>query len=227
MNTIFEERLLGALKEEIATRMAEQNVALQTPVRRRGPNHRFLALSAALAGAAATATLALTVFGGAGTPAYAVVKGADGSVEVQINEFHDSDELEAKLAAVGITAVVDYLPADQTCQEPRGEQAAAGGKMRAGIGRDDKGITFKISKGQIGSSETLVLAISMSPAGADKPPVATSLQVVKGSVATCVATPLHLPANPPGNENKQDNGPTNNIEHGGEDEGLGPSTAIS
>ncbi|MEU4229731.1 hypothetical protein AB0F17_36000 [Nonomuraea sp. NPDC026600] len=221
MNTIFEDRLLGALKEEIATRVKEQPAR----VRRRGSNRRFLALSGALAGAAATATVVLTVFGGAGTPAYAVVKGADGSVEVWINEFHDSDELEAKLAAVGITAVVDYLPADQTCREPRGEQGIAGGEMRVGIGKDGKGITFKISKGRIGAGETLVLAISMDRAGADRPPVATSLQVVKGAAASCVVTPLRLPADPSGNENEQDGGPASDIERGGADDSPGPSTA--
>ncbi|MBT2231250.1 hypothetical protein [Nonomuraea sp. NEAU-A123] len=218
MNTIFEERLLGALKEEITTRRP-------TPVRRRGPSRRFLALSGALAGAAATASVALTASGGAGTPAYAVVKGADGSVEVWINEFHDSDELEAKLAAVGITAVVDYLPADRTCREPRGEQGTAGGRMRVGIGKDGKGIAFKISKGRIGVGETLVLAISMDRAGADRPPVATSLQVVKGAAASCVVTPLRLPGDPSGDENTQDDGPTSDIERSGTDDSPGPSTA--
>ncbi|MDP9862822.1 MULTISPECIES: hypothetical protein [Streptosporangium] len=226
MNDTFEERLLSALKEVTIRRLAEKGMAARTPVRR-GPSRRALGLSAAVAGAAAAATVALTLFGGAGTPAYAVVKGADGSVEVQINAFRDSGELEAKLAEVGITAVVDYLPADQTCQEPRGEQATAGGRTQVGVGRDGKGITFTISKGQIGPDQTLVLAISTDQAGPDRPPVATSLRVVKRPVSTCVVTPLHLPANPPGNENKQDNGPTDNIERGGKDEGPGLSTTTS
>jgi hypothetical protein len=225
MNSNFEERLLSALKEEITTRTAEENMAIQTPVRR-GPNRRILGLSAAVTGVAAAATVALTLFGGAGTPAYAVVKGADGSVEVQINEFRDSGELETKLAAAGIKAVVDYLPAGQTCQQSRGEQAGAGGQMYVGVGRDGQGIAFKLGKGQIGTDETLVLAISVDQAGADKPPVATSLQVVKGSVAPCEATALLIPTGPSTDENKHDkgSGPTDNTDHGGKDEGPSLNT---
>ncbi|GAA4234141.1 hypothetical protein FHR32_002787 [Streptosporangium album] len=225
MNSNFEERLLSALKEEITTRTSEENIAVQTPVRR-GPNRRLLGLSAVVAGAAAAVTVAFTLFGGAGTPAYAVDKGADGSVGVQINEFRDPDELEAKLGAAGIKAVVDYLPAGQTCQQSRGEHAATGGQMQIGVGRDGKGIAFTIGKGQIGSDQTLVLAISIDRAGVDKPPVATSLQVVKGSVAPCETTALPIPTDPSTNDGKHDKGtgPTDNTDNSGKNEGPSNNT---
>ncbi|WP_157594553.1 hypothetical protein [Streptosporangium amethystogenes] len=199
-------------------------MAVRTPVRR-GPDRRFLSLSAAVAGAAAAATVALTLFVGAGTPAYAVDKGADGSVEVRINEFRDPGELQAELAGAGVRAVVDYLPAGQTCRPSRGEPAGAGGQMQVGIGKEGKGIAFKIEKGQVGADQTLVLAITVDQAGADRPPMATSLQVVKGTVAPCEATPLPLPTDSSTGENKGEEGPGHHTESGGKDGGPSLNTS--
>ncbi|WP_433367816.1 hypothetical protein [Streptosporangium sp. CA-115845] len=228
MSGNFEERLLSALKTEITTRMAEEDMAVRTPVRR-GPNRRLLGLSAAATGAAAAATVALTLFVGAGTPAYAVDKGADGSVEVRINEFRDPGELQAELADAGVRAVVDYLPAGQTCQQSRGEQAGAGGQIQVSIGKEGQGVAFKIEKGQINADRTLVLAITVDEAGADRPPMATSLQVVKGAVAPCEATPLPLPADSfPGGDkggDKGGDGPTDHTESGSEDDGPSLNTS--
>ncbi|MFB4273577.1 hypothetical protein ACBJ32_59010, partial [Nonomuraea sp. GTA35] len=89
-----------------------------TPVRR---TRRIVGLAAAVA-AAATAVVVLTgVTGATGSAAYAVSKGSDGTVDVQINSFVDPEGLESELAEAGITSVVDYLPAGQTCKQPRGE----------------------------------------------------------------------------------------------------------
>jgi hypothetical protein len=196
----FEERLLSALKEEMTMRTAEENMAIQTPVRR-GSSRRFVGLGAAVAGVAAAATVAMTVFSGA-APAYAVTKGADGSVNVQINEFSDPDGLKSELAAAGIKSVVDYLPADKICKEPRGEHSASSGRVQTRIGKADKGITFQIEMGQIAADQTLVLAISRDQANPGKPPVSTALQLIKGTVAPCVETAM--PALPPPSK---DNGP--------------------
>ncbi|MFD1543957.1 hypothetical protein [Nonomuraea guangzhouensis] len=180
----FEERLLSALKDDIAARKAD--MVVETPVRRR----RIVGLAAAVA---AATVVAINVYGGAAAPAFAVTKSADGSVEVRINEFRDPDELAAKLAAAGVTTVVDYLPAGQTCKQPRGEHGAGYGRAENGIGvgRDGTGIVFRIGKGQVADGQTLVLAVSVDQA--DKPPIATSLEVVRGAVAPCEATPLNLP----------------------------------
>ncbi|MEV4379308.1 hypothetical protein [Streptosporangium sp. NPDC049644] len=224
MNGNFEERLLSALKEEITTRRAEENMTVRTPVRH-VPNRRFLGLSAAVAGVAAATTGTLILFGGAGTPAYAVDRGADGSVEVRINEFRDPGELQAELADAGVRAVVDYLPDGQTCRPSRGEPAGAGGQMRVGVGEDGKGIAFKIEKEQIGADRTLVLAITVDRAGADRPPVATSLQVVKGTVAPCEATSLPLPADSSADSSTGE-GPAHHTESGGEDDGPTLNTGV-
>lgn len=204
----FEERLLSALKDDIAARKAV--VVADPPVRRR----RVVGLAAAVAAVAAATVVVMNVYGGAATPAYAVTKSADGSVEVRINEFRDPDELAAKLAAAGVPAVVDYLPADQTCKQPRGEHGAGYGRAgnRIGAGTNGKGITFRIDKGQVAAGQTLVLAVSVDQA--DKPPIASSLEIVKGAVAPCEATALNLPpasdstSNGPSTDERTGEGPS-------------------
>ncbi|MEN3539852.1 hypothetical protein AAH991_32415 [Microbispora sp. ZYX-F-249] len=190
-----------------------------TPVRR---TRRIVGLSAAVAGAAAAATAVVMLTGMTGSAAYAVSKGSDGTVDVQINSFVDPDGLEAELAEAGIKSVVDYLPAGQTCKQPRGENGAADGKFAAGISKAGDGIAFKIKEGEVPEGSTLVLAVTKSVDGDSAPPSTVSLQIVKGTVALC--EPTSAPTIPPadhetgGTTDKQDNGPTLNE---GTEEGQG------
>ncbi|MFB4273596.1 hypothetical protein [Nonomuraea sp. GTA35] len=177
-----------------------------TPVRR---TRRIVGLAAAVA-AAATAVAMVT--GVTGSAAYAVSKGSDGTVEVQINSFVDPEGLESELAEAGITSVVDYLPAGQTCKQPRGENGAADGKFAAGISKAGDGIAFEIKEGEVPADSTLVLAVTKSEDGDSEPPSTVSLQIVKGTVAPC--EPTSAPTIPPADNetgattDKQDNGPT-------------------
>ncbi|GII96916.1 hypothetical protein [Sinosporangium siamense] len=212
MNTNFEERLISAVMEEHARRTAAGHTAHPGPVRHSRVNRRLTRWSAVAAGAAAV-TMTVTLFGGGATSAYAVTTEPDGSVRVQINEFRDSAELEAELADAGVKAVIDYLPANQTCQQSRGEQVAKGGQMKISTNSDGQGIEFEIPKGQIGAGETLVLAISVDPEGAVKPPVATIMKIIKGPVAPCEATALPLPSDKS----------TGSTDGGGPGQGNGPS----
>ncbi|MFI7636611.1 hypothetical protein [Nonomuraea sp. NPDC049400] len=189
----FEERLLSALKEEITTRKAEDGMTTTVTPVERGSRRRFVGLSAAVAGVAAAATAVVTLTGLTGSPAYAVTKGADGAVNVQISEFSDPEGLASELAGAGVRAVVDYLPEGQTCKEPRGERGSATGRFAASVGRSGNGISFKIEEGQVPAGETLVLAVSKSKEGDDKPPFAMSLSIVKGPVAPCEATSMPAP----------------------------------
>ncbi|MFI7704474.1 hypothetical protein [Nonomuraea sp. NPDC049480] len=218
----FEERLLGALKEEITTRTAEDKMTTVTPVQR-GSRRRFVGLSAAVAGVAAAATAVVVLTGVGGSPAYAVTKGADGAVSVRINSFTDPEGLEADLADAGIKAVVDYLPEGQTCKTPRGRSGGGNGLFSAGIAGDGTGsggITFTIEKGQIPADETLVLAVSKSKAGEDKPPFGMSLEVVKGAVADCEAIPMPQPPSGRGGGGGE---PRLDSKTGGQDSGPGLS----
>jgi hypothetical protein len=192
MNTNFEERLLGAIMEERARMAAANAGSVAAGSAQRRARRSVMRLSVVLAGVAAIS--AVFMLRGQGVPpAHAVDKSADGSVRVQINAFVDSADLEAELAGAGIMAEIDYLPAGQTCQQLRGERAAANGRMKVGVAGDGKGIEFEIGKGQVEAGETLVLAISVDPAAASRPPVATSLQIVKGSVVPCEMTAMPLP----------------------------------
>ncbi|WP_155127087.1 hypothetical protein [[Actinomadura] parvosata] len=179
-----------------------------TPVRR---TRRIVGLSAAVA-AAATAVVMLTgVSGVAGSAAYAVSKGSDGTVEVQISSFVDPEGLESELAEAGITSVVDYLPAGQTCKQPRGENGAADGRFAASISKAGDGIAFEIKEGEVPADSTLVLAVTKSEDGDSAPPSTTSLQIVKGTVAPC--EPTSAPTLPPLDDETgatTDNGPTLN-----------------
>ncbi|GGS58494.1 hypothetical protein GCM10010156_16450 [Planobispora rosea] len=169
-----------------------------TPLRR-GSRRRAVGLAAALTGVAAAATVAVTLFSGVSSPAFAVTRTADGSVDVRIKEFRDPGELETKLAEEGIKAQVEYLPGDQTCEEPRNgrsQDGRAGEPMESKIGSDGGGISFQLKPGQITAGETLVLRVSFDHARPDQPPTATSLRVVEGEVEPCTAVPLPEPDAP-------------------------------
>ncbi|MET7328609.1 hypothetical protein [Nonomuraea sp. NPDC005650] len=195
-----------------------------TPDRRGGSRRRYVGLSAAVAGVAAAATAVVVLTGLTGSPAYAVTKGADGAVSVQINEFDDPKGLEAELGRAGVKAVVDYLPEGQTCKEPRGERGAGSGKFGGSIGNSGQGIVFKIEEGEVPAGSTLVLAVSKSRDGADKPPFGMSLTLVKGAVAPCEPTAMPGPG---GQDGKAGSGFTDDGGAGfhteTEGEGQGPS----
>ncbi|MFC4122240.1 hypothetical protein [Nonomuraea zeae] len=165
-------------------------MTISTPGRR-GSRRRVAGLSAAVAGVAAAAVATVLLTGVTGSPAFAVTKGSDGAVSVRINEFSDPDGLAAELADAGVKAVVDYLPEGQTCKEPRGERGSLGGRFAVSVGKAGDGISFTIEKGQVPAGETLVLAVSLSRDGADRPPFATALHVVRGAVADC--EPVAMP----------------------------------
>ncbi|MFC4008279.1 hypothetical protein ACFOY2_13690 [Nonomuraea purpurea] len=185
----FEERLLAALKDEITTRTAGNEMTTTTSARR-----RYAGLSAAVAGAAAATTAVVLLT--SGSPAFAVTTSADGTVSVRISEFRDPEGLEAELGRAGVKAVVDYLPEGQTCKGPRGERGSATGQFQSSMGKDGGGIWFKIEKGQVPAGETLVLAVSKSSGGDDQAPFATSLEIVKGTVSDCEAIPMPAPGSP-------------------------------
>ncbi|MFF4194611.1 hypothetical protein [Nonomuraea sp. NPDC001831] len=212
MNT-FEERLLGALKAEMAA--GTQPVA--APVVRR-PRRRVVGLAAAAAGVAVVAAVTATgLFGGG--PAYAVTGTADGGVAVEINAFRDPGGLADELAAAGVKAVVDYLPYGRTCKEPRGRNGGGEGRFEASIGRSGEGISFRIAKGQVPAGQTLVLAVTLDRSGPEAPPVSTSLQIVQGAVARC--EPVAMPVPPAGDRNDDRSGTRTGT---GDDEGFSEHT---
>ncbi|MFF4773898.1 hypothetical protein ACFY05_13665 [Microtetraspora fusca] len=110
MNETFEDRLLAELKTEIAARRQ----ARPAPAGRRTIGRRFFAAAGVLGVAAATA-VAVPVVIGSGTPAYALTKNPDGSINLKIHELRDPDQVEKDLADMGITADITYLPLGKWC----------------------------------------------------------------------------------------------------------------
>lgn len=143
----FEEQILMELKTEIIAR-AER--------RRRTTRRMFT--GAAVAGLAAAAAIAVPLLTGSEQSAYAVSKGADGTVKVRIHEFKDVDRLERDLNAAGVQADVTYLPPGKECKDGRGKTT---GRMAMGPWPDAAARLVKggldINPQRVGKDQTLVL----------------------------------------------------------------------
>ncbi|GAA3151788.1 hypothetical protein [Nonomuraea roseoviolacea] len=155
------------------------------------PRRRLLrpAVLAPVLGLAAAAALALPLFVGGGSPAYALTDNPDGTVRVQINELRDADKLEADLRAKGINMVVDYIPQGKKCSpQPRAarflpdEQAP----LIAMLTHDDGEATFVIDPRVIKDGQTGVLEFTVFKAP-DGPAAVTPVwaRVAEGTVADC------------------------------------------
>jgi hypothetical protein len=164
----------------------------QLPRRRRA-----LRLGAVAAGitVAAGAVIALQVGGSA--PAYATVTTTNGVVTVHIKEFLEPKKVEARMAAAGLPAVVDYLPLGQMCRQPRGTAQplvddSAKGTLSVSSG-DSAGAEFQVEMANLKPGQTLVLEASFA---ADNPEVAGSFAVslVSGPVSPCNPVPAPVSA---------------------------------
>ncbi|MET9251719.1 hypothetical protein [Nonomuraea sp. NPDC003709] len=89
------------------------------------PGRRWRLVTAlSVCAAAAAMTIGLpTITGSDGPRANAVERDADGSINIYVREFKDAKGLEQKLRALGVNAVVDFLPASMHCAEPRARYA--------------------------------------------------------------------------------------------------------
>jgi hypothetical protein len=217
--TTFEDRLLVELRAVVAARPTPDAVTSQ-PVRRI-PRVRLTVAAGAVA--ATVAGVLVAVSGDSTAPAYAVEKQADGNVTVEIHSLRDAAGLQEKLRAVGIQAVVDYTPIGKMCREPRGHPAtgAVGGRhaMSTAV-RADHSATFTIPRGDLRSSQTLVITSSVGSSVSS-----LGVEIVDGPVAPC--TLVDAPPLPPGGPGAggKDSGP--NFSTGGAASGAtqaGPST---
>ncbi|MBN6056135.1 hypothetical protein JYK22_29680, partial [Nonomuraea sp. RK-328] len=157
----------------------------------RAPRRRLLrpAVLAPVLGLAAAAAVAVPLFVGGGSPAYAVTDNPDGTVRIQINEVRDADKLEADLRAKGMNVVVDYVPQGKKCSpQPRAarflpEEEAPLDVLPTGQEHD---AVFVIDPRVIKDGQTGVLEVSVFEAP-DGPAVVTTLsaRVAEGAVADC------------------------------------------
>lgn len=140
----FEERLLDELKNVVAQRAAEQELATEAETDaggwRRAPR---LALGAAAVCAAAAAVIAFNSGSSDTSRAFAVEQQDGGGVTISVYSAEDAPGLEGALAAAGIRSQVTWLPAGMTCSEPRFTPSSAktsgggtiGGMTLAGPGQ--------------------------------------------------------------------------------------------
>ncbi|MEV5705505.1 hypothetical protein [Actinoallomurus sp. NPDC052274] len=125
----FEERRLAELKQIVAVRAAaapprrsrsriRASAGTWVPARAaaRYLRHRVWVAVAAVAVAAGTATLVASL--GGTDRAYAVTKHADGTVDIDIRDFHDADALSRQLSRLGVPARVFYIEGPKLCRQP-------------------------------------------------------------------------------------------------------------
>lgn len=196
----FEERLLSELRSRVVAPPVDRGQ--RRPLWRRP---RLVVLAGGLAAVVVAAASAGVLFLSAGTQAaYAVTKDADGTVTVEIESLTDAAGLQAKLQAVGVNAVVQYLPVGKMCKPPWFTPAghdAAGGTRQSRVGRTSDGaVSFTISANQAPGT-TLVISTQTGPGRAQ----ALGIGVAKGVVPPCEV--VDAPAGtgplggPPANEN--------------------------
>jgi hypothetical protein len=178
----FEERLLSELKDVVAARPA-------VPKSRR----RLV-----LAGAAAAVVVA-----GAGvayaalrpSPAYAVERDPDGSVRVYIFDYRDPEGLQRRLAAFGVRAAVNYLPAGMACREPRADYVPPDRMPLAMVDWSTLSTEqhyFKVFPQYIGPGQTFVYTVQGS-----KHSQRFSIHLANGPVAPCTPVPGDVAPNAP------------------------------
>jgi hypothetical protein len=172
----FKDKLLEELRAEAAMVSWEPR-----PTRR--PARRLVAFAGLAAAVAAAVAVAVPL--ASETPAFAVVKNPDGTVNVRINEFVRPKDLERRLGEEGVSAVIDYVPFGQTCREPRGQDVTPSDRMPL---RQEEYSSFWIDPKDFGPDETLVLQMHSANGDVAKSN-AGSVSVIRGPVAPCELVP--------------------------------------
>lgn len=176
----FETELLDRLRADVAGRAATP-ASQPVPARARLPRRRP---ALALAGVAATATgVLVTSLWTSTTPAYALRTEANGDLTVSIARLEDSAGLEAALAAHGIKAKVNYLPADKVCAP--GRFAPTSTAVPIGVqyglnGNELPGLRLTVNTSSWQPDWTLVVTHS-----GDISRIAGTVDVATGSVGAC------------------------------------------
>ncbi|MGC0423476.1 hypothetical protein [Embleya sp. AB8] len=117
----FEDRLLDELRKFAAT--GDVPAEVERPRRRSGRDRRALfglAASVLVAAGIAIGGVPLLADGSsAGAQPFKVIRKDDGRVLFRVIEFRNPKALEQRLRELGVPVVVDYVPVDKQCREPR------------------------------------------------------------------------------------------------------------
>jgi hypothetical protein len=182
----FAKQLLQELRAVVAANPA--------PDVSRVPARRHVVRSGVLVGGIVAGVTALSagalVPGGSGS-AYAVEGTPDGNVIVHTNKAGDAASLEQQLQAVGVRAVVTYLPPGKACKgwfEPKQPLAPRNRLISiVGFGAGGRGVV-NISYGDRSSDQTLLLTTFVFEGV-----VMYQANVVEGTVAPCVLGDAPVP----------------------------------
>ncbi|WP_331770139.1 hypothetical protein OG948_41355 (plasmid) [Embleya sp. NBC_00888] len=185
----FQEQLLAELRDVVAEKAA-------TPAPRPGISRRRKATitgAIAVAMGAAVAVVVPVVVGGTTSPAYAVERDQDGSITVRVREYTDPAGLRDRLRDLGVNAVVDFVPLNRQCVEPRAAFAEYDPLLFTSEAPTEGAEGFmRLRPDRIAAGQTLVLEIyyrndAQAHVSSDRARLAT------GPVAPCVLVPV--PAN--------------------------------
>lgn len=147
----FETRLLLQLRRELTDRTRSE------PAPRRGRRR-----PAMLAGAAAAAVAGVVFVPNLGTaPAYSVLEGNSGEVQVEINRPEDAAGLERALAEHGIDADVTYLSDLAKCAP--GRYRPVDRDVGIALSMSEEQVAVTLSPGAVRETETFVMVWSIEP----------------------------------------------------------------
>lgn len=161
----------------------------------RRPGSR-LGLAAAAVAAVIAAVLIVNASGDNTPAAFAVEAEGGGEISVEIRSLEDASGLEQALTEAGVPASVDYLATGMTCREPRFQRApwpeGARAISMARISGDGPfefsgPLHFSISRGAVGSGQTLVIVASAGPEGLFS--TSSKVELADGVVAPCEPIP--------------------------------------
>lgn len=185
MNTTgsFQEQLLAELKETVAER-----AAAPAPAPGRNSVRRGVKIGTALAAACAISVLP-SLFDGTATPAFAVERNDDGSISVLMREYTEPRRLQERLRDLGVNVVVDFVPTDKHCQEPRADFTAPDPLLWTSMPpRDGRSGYMRLRPDRIAPGQTLVMEVfyrndSTGHVSGDL------VRIANGTVAACVLQP--------------------------------------
>jgi hypothetical protein len=177
----FEERLLGELKDVVAS---------APPAARKS---HLVWISAAAAAVLVASGITYAAF--KPSPAYAVERDPDGSVRVSIHDYRDPEGLQRRLAAFGVRAAVNYLPAGMACREPRADYVPPDEMPLALVDWSTLGTeqhSFKVFPQYIGVDQTFVYTVQVA-----KHSQRFAIRLANGPVAPCTPVPGDVAPNAP------------------------------
>lgn len=109
---------LTRMKEDLMVRIA-QDMEPGASSPHPDPRRRRLTLAAAAVASGLALATPLVLGGGADAVANTAVRNTDGDIEITIREAKEPKELEQRLRALGVPAVVDFLESGFGCDEGR------------------------------------------------------------------------------------------------------------